>query len=767
MKMETVSYLNVGGSDYELADKQARSDIGLKADKVELEKVASGSPAGVYANLSELQSAEDVDKTRIYLTLDNGNWNYWNGKLWVSGGLYQAVTVKDNTVTPKKTTYLKNQNLFNADNAVRSNSHPYVAVSAEEETFGKKIEATETKDSETFITSDYIEIEGGQTYEACGYALLFYDENKEFIYGVSAQSNKNNNNPYPFAQSLCTAPKNAVYARISGNANFESSMYLIKRKLYKVYTIEGSDYTNSNVLEGDSESLYKKNYSNLVDIRADNIAQKNIYPEHTTFIKCNNLCNLAQTFRGPRPDFTEKDSVYTETTMAENADMHFWTTDYIEIKPNTKYKAHTGTLFFYDENYNLIKAKRNTTSQFGPEKFNVIDTSPANAKYARLWENVQGRNMLSLVEYDKSSYELDETVFQEIFKVQQQDSGSILENVLPNKFVKEDYGTTLMKGCYFLGRWEKRQLRGTDCVCTGYNGGKIFTKVKDANSITLNFVPPTKTGENFTILYRIDGKDYVKQEISSTNYNIIINNLESRCEHFIEIMINTSSYEINSFKTVNNSAGFIGITTAGTIEQIIPQNKKILFIGDSITAGAYVGAGNNYCAITSRLLRCQDMRIGISGIGILRPWGEYPSVAGKVMDGPTPTSYQYNSYIDYSREGVKEESQTPNLIIVNLGTNDGGYNDEEFKPAFKSVIERLKDKYLGIDIIILQPLNRAKATSIKAVAEETNCIYIDTGSWSDVTFVDGIHPDEEGSKVFGKYLANVLLNYFGKSYFLI
>ena len=88
MKMETVSYLNVSGTDYELADKQARNNIDLKADKTALQSVASGSPAGVYESLAVLQSAEDTDKTRTYVTKDNGNWYYWNGSSWISGGVY-------------------------------------------------------------------------------------------------------------------------------------------------------------------------------------------------------------------------------------------------------------------------------------------------------------------------------------------------------------------------------------------------------------------------------------------------------------------------------------------------------------------------------------------------------------------------------------------------------------------------------------------------------------------------------------------------------
>ena len=36
-----------------------------------------------------------------------------------------------------------------------------------------------------------------------------------------------------------------------------------------------------------------------------------------------------------------------------------------------------------------------------------------------------------------------------------------------------------------------------------------------------------------------------------------------------------------------------------------------------------------------------------------------------------------------------------------------------------------------------------------------------------IGYTDGTHPNLEGSKIAGEKLANFLLNYFGKSYFLV
>ena len=50
-----------------------------------ISSLSSGSPKGVYADLASLTSAIPTGDTNIYITLDDGHWNYWNGSAWVIG----------------------------------------------------------------------------------------------------------------------------------------------------------------------------------------------------------------------------------------------------------------------------------------------------------------------------------------------------------------------------------------------------------------------------------------------------------------------------------------------------------------------------------------------------------------------------------------------------------------------------------------------------------------------------------------------------------
>ena len=57
----------------------------------EVESIASGSPAGVYEDLTALQTA-DPDHTKIYVVQDTGKWYYYDNSdsAWTEGGVYQS-----------------------------------------------------------------------------------------------------------------------------------------------------------------------------------------------------------------------------------------------------------------------------------------------------------------------------------------------------------------------------------------------------------------------------------------------------------------------------------------------------------------------------------------------------------------------------------------------------------------------------------------------------------------------------------------------------
>ena len=92
--------------------------INSESEASTYKEIIDGSPRGVYANLSALQTAFPTGTSGVYLTSDDGHWHYWNGTAWADGGVYQAVEIVDGSVTPEKTNFVIGDgiNILNPEN---------------------------------------------------------------------------------------------------------------------------------------------------------------------------------------------------------------------------------------------------------------------------------------------------------------------------------------------------------------------------------------------------------------------------------------------------------------------------------------------------------------------------------------------------------------------------------------------------------------------------------------------------------------------------
>ena len=81
------------------------ADIELIADTAaqKADAMASGAPKGVYTTLALLQAAYPAGTTGAYLVTADGNWYYWSGTAWTSGGIYQASNWLDALTTQNQT----------------------------------------------------------------------------------------------------------------------------------------------------------------------------------------------------------------------------------------------------------------------------------------------------------------------------------------------------------------------------------------------------------------------------------------------------------------------------------------------------------------------------------------------------------------------------------------------------------------------------------------------------------------------------------------
>lgn len=141
-----------------------------------------GSPAGAYADLTAL-IADDPDHSKIYITLDDGNWCYHSGSTFVAGGVYQATAVADGSITAEKTNFISLQGRNRYDLST------IVAGYYVNEVFGT-LEA-----NGSYNASDYIPVEAGDIYlsfysdvSASGFRYALYNTSKVFVSGAHVTS---------------------------------------------------------------------------------------------------------------------------------------------------------------------------------------------------------------------------------------------------------------------------------------------------------------------------------------------------------------------------------------------------------------------------------------------------------------------------------------------------------------------------------------------------------------------------------------------------
>lgn len=117
VEQETVDYINEliqNGTLGSLINNELLGDINQNIDdyknkinqeindfentiNTKVNSIITPSPAGVYPNIASIPTS--ADKTRIYLTSNDGHWVYWNGTEWVDGGLYQSMAIANGSIT--------------------------------------------------------------------------------------------------------------------------------------------------------------------------------------------------------------------------------------------------------------------------------------------------------------------------------------------------------------------------------------------------------------------------------------------------------------------------------------------------------------------------------------------------------------------------------------------------------------------------------------------------------------------------------------------
>jgi hypothetical protein len=313
---------------------------------------------------------------------------------------------------------------------------------------------------------------------------------------------------------------------------------------------------------------------------------------------------------------------------------------------------------------------------------------------------------------------------------------------------------------YFLGRWIRKTIHAMDCMYTINMGSALFFKVKGANTVTLGFLTDIYNTDPSGIAYSVDGGPYTRAAVNHAP--VVITGLDTN-EHWIRAIVYATSDD-DQLWDHDQGVAFTGVTAdAGIIEAVKPKARIAEFFGDSITAGCWLlshvtsteshGGEQNYVEKCCEWLQAINVRVAFSAAGVTKGGtGGVPSLI---------------HYIDQMDAKTNEKADLPDFIVVNIGQNDDAATSEDFQTGLQDCVHRIQIKRPGVLIFLMVPFSGVRKTEIQAVADSSsNAVFIDTTGW-DITYTDGVHPDQNGSVHAGQKLAEFLVHYFGKSYFMV
>lgn len=218
-------------------------------------------------------------------------------------------------------------------------------------------------------------------------------------------------------------------------------------------------------------------------------------------------------------------------------------------------------------------------------------------------------------------------------------------------------------------------------------------------------------------------------------YAVFVNDGELPSKRF-RINSGTENYEIyksNKTETVKiriiklsegafSKTGIKSISSDGIVVPTNPSERRIEFIGDSITCGFGIEGKNaeegfrtetenssiNYASLTARYFGADYSLISWSSIGVYSSWSDDGNINNSWV---MPMLYGYTDKGLEGIIGIKEhipwdfDRSPPDVIVVNLGTNDVSYTKdiperlEEFERAYGEFIADIRRKNPGAAII--------------------------------------------------------------------
>ncbi len=281
------------------------------------------------------------------------------------------------------------------------------------------------------------------------------------------------------------------------------------------------------------------------------------------------------------------------------------------------------------------------------------------------------------------------------------------------------------------------------------NGGAYFKTIFAGSTVGLNF---TLGSSPYPEIYAyVDGQQVFEGPVAASVSLAIPSPSSAWPHHLLQVMIKGTSGNIDRWNTQASAAVLTGLTLASGSSLALPATatKHVLFYGDSITEGCwiyshpsnpandvdYYDGTLSWAYLQSELLGAEVGVVGFSRQGFVE------SGVGNV---PAFTS----TYGSLWSGQARTYSPAPDLVVINLGTNDTSYysiTDAEVVAAAETSLQGvLAATPPTTPVVVMRPFNGQDWADIQAavaaIGSSRVTVMDTTGFLNSADTSDGLHP---------------------------
>ena len=317
----------------------------------------------------------------------------------------------------------------------------------------------------------------------------------------------------------------------------------------------------------------------------------------------------------------------------------------------------------------------------------------------------------------------------------------------------------------FLGRWFPRYEGNKLCMATTRGGSQFRCRTQGATEVDMRYAVPLGIagGSLVHLDIYVDGVEANNVELSTVVGFTTINLVTGLTPTYHEIEVRVRGVNEANDKWVNGCALLVESLYSNGNGKIVPwpdNRPKALFIGDSITEGIVAratpslavnsGGDLSYPVLACKALNLQPVVNAFGGTGMT------VSGSGGMPSAPQNAAYYMAGRpIDTLNENIK-------FIVINHGTNDAGQSvaTATFQAAYLAFLQSLLESYPSVQTIwAMRPLNGSYAAQIQAAVTAVGnerVAYLDTSTWTGITYTAPPHPDLAGHAKVAGYLITAL-----------